>query len=135
MENRGTGFEGMGMGGEASWGTAGTTGDASGSTGGTGELKDKAQSLGQGARRQAARRLDSKKGQLSDLLDRVAETMDDDELGGYAAGYVRRGAEMLRGRSTDELISAAGDQLRHRPAAVVGFAFLAGFAIARMARR
>lgn len=130
MENRGTGGFG-GIGGEAGW-SSGTT---PGTTGPAGEMKEKAQALGEGARRQATRRLDSKKGQLSDLLDRLAGTMDGDELGGYAASYVRRGAEVLRGRSTDELIGAASDGIRTRPAAVVGLAFLAGFAIARMARR
>lgn len=130
MENRGTGgFEGIG--GQAAWGSGASPG--TGAQGG--EMKEKAQALGEGARRQASRKLDSQKGQLSALLDRVAETMEGDQLGGYAAGYVRRGAELLRGRSTDELVSAAGEGLRSRPAAVVSLAFLAGFAVARMARR
>jgi hypothetical protein len=131
MENRGIGGIEGGMGGEAGW----TSGTAPGTPGAGSELKDKAQALGEGARRQAARKLDSRKGQLSELLERVAETMDGDELGGFAAGYVRRGAEMLRGRSTDEILSSMRQGLRSRPAAVVGLAFVAGFAMARMARR
>jgi hypothetical protein len=128
MENRGMGgFEGPG-----DW----TSGTAPGVVGGQGEeAREKAQALGDSARRQATRRLDARKGQVSGLLDRLAETLEGDELGGYAAGYVRRGAEVLRGRSADELIAAAGDGLRSRPAAVVGLAFLAGFAFARFARR
>jgi hypothetical protein len=129
MENRDTGFEGIG----------GTTGFGTSTSGaGTGqgqEMKEKATQLSHTARRKATERLDSQKGQISSLLDKVADTMEGDQLGGYAAEYVRKGAELLRGRSTDELLSTAGTQLRTHPAALVGAAFLAGFAIARMARR
>jgi hypothetical protein len=129
MENRDMGFGGIG-------GTSGYGSTSSGMGEGQGhEMRDKASELTHSARRRATERLDSQKGRLSSLLDKVADTMKDDEVGGYAADYVRRGAEMLRGRSTDQLITSAGAQLRSRPAALVGAAFLAGFAVARMARR
>jgi len=126
MENRDAGFGETGGFGSSSPGAGMGQGQ---------ELKDRATQLTHGARRRATERLDSQKGELSSLLDRVAETMEGDRLGGYAAEYVRKGAELLRGRSTDELLTSAGAQLRARPAALVGAAFLAGFAIARMARR
>lgn len=118
-------------------GIGGTSGYGSTSVGvGEGhEMREKASELSHSARRKATERLDSQKGQITSLLDKVAETIKDDKLGGYAADYVRKGAELLRGRSTDELITSAGAQLRSRPAALVGAAFLAGFAVARMARR
>jgi len=128
MENRG--FGGLEATREAGFGSGSAPGGEM-----AGEMKEKAQALGETARRQASRKLDARKGQVSGLMERLAETMEGDELGGYAAGYVRRGAEMLRSRSTDELVAAAGEGLRRRPAAIVGLAFLAGFAVARFARR
>lgn len=105
------------------------------STGDGGELKDKAATITRTARSRMTEKLETQKGELSSLLDKVAENMQDDRLGGYAADYVRRGAEFLRGRSTDDLLAAATSQLRARPSVLVGASFLVGFAIARLARR
>jgi hypothetical protein len=128
MENRG-------MGGTEPTGAGWSAGSSPGAGEQGGDTKAKVQQLGESARRQATRRLDSRKGQLSGLLDRLAETLEDDDLGRFAAGYVRRASDTLRNRSSDEIFSTAGEGLRSRPAIVVGAAFLAGFAIARLARR
>jgi hypothetical protein len=106
-----------------------------GSTGDGSELKDKAAALGQTARSRMAQTLDGQKGELSSLLEKVAENIQDDRFGAYAADYVRRGAEFLKGRSTDDILSSVMTQARTRPSLLVGASFLAGFAIARLARR
>jgi hypothetical protein len=120
------------MGSEYTPSAAGTYGR---DTGEGGELKDKAATLTRTARSRMTETLDSQKGELSSLLEKVAENIQDDRFGAYAADYVRRGAEFLKGRSTDDIVAGAMTQLRTRPSVLVGASFLAGFAMARLARR
>jgi hypothetical protein len=121
-------MENIGM--ETSGGTAGFGQDS-----GTAQVKDRAAQLASRARGIGEGRIDQQKDQLSNLLDRVADTLQDDRLGGYAAGYVRRGAEYLRGQSARDLLDRTAGEIRNRPALTLGACLLAGFAIARMARR
>jgi hypothetical protein len=99
------------------------------------EVKQRASEVTRKARGRAMDRIDVQKGELSGLLDRLADTMEQDRLGAYAADFARRGAELLRGRSADELVSSARSELTGRPAAFLSLSFLAGFALARLARR
>lgn len=99
------------------------------------ELKERAAEVTRRARGRAMETIDHQKGELSGLLDRVADTIQDDRLGAYAADLARQGARFLRGRSTDEIVSSARAELTTRPAAFLSLSFLAGFAIARLARR
>jgi hypothetical protein len=66
------------------------------------------------------------------LLDRMADTMQDDQLGGYASEYARRGAELLRRQSADELFRSARRAVRSRPGILLGACFVAGLAFARL---
>jgi hypothetical protein len=99
------------------------------------EMKDKAGELAEKATQKGAGQLESQKDEVSRLLEKVADAIEDDPLGRHAAGYARRGAEALRGRSARELLSQAGEELRHRPGATLAACLLAGFTLARMARR
>jgi hypothetical protein len=99
------------------------------------EMKERAAEVTRRARGRAMETLDREKGELSGLLDRVADTIQDDRLGTYAVDTIRRGAQFLRGRSTDDIVSSARTELTTRPAAFLSLSFLAGFAIARLARR
>jgi hypothetical protein len=96
------------------------------------EVKQKASDLGQTARSKAMSALDERKAELSGLLERIADSVQDDRIGGYAAGYARRGAELLRGRSSDEIVSTLRRELRSRPGVLLSAAFVAGVAIARV---
>lgn len=96
------------------------------------EVKQKASELGQNARSRAMSVLDEQKTQVSGLLDRLADSVQDDRIGSYAAGYARRGAEFLRGRSADDIVSTVGRELRARPGVLLSAAFIAGLAIARV---
>ena len=98
-------------------------------------MKQRASEVTRKARGRAMDRIDVQKGELSGLLDRLADTMEQDRMGAYAADFARRGAELLRGRSADELVSSARSELTGRPAAFLSLSSLAGFALARLARR
>lgn len=100
--------------------------------GATAEAKDKARELTRTARERAFATLDERKGQLSGLLDRMADTMRDDQLGAYASEYARRGADLLRGQSADELFRSARRAVRARPGILLGACFVAGLAFARL---
>lgn len=102
---------------------------------GSDTMKDKASELTSKARGQAAGAIDAQKDQVSALLDKVAGALEGDRLGGYVADYARRGAELLRGRSGDELMTTARTSARERPAVIVAASFVAGFALARLVRR
>jgi hypothetical protein len=99
------------------------------------EVKQRASEVSRKARGRAMERIDAQKGELCGLLDRLADTMEQDRMGAYASDYARRGAELLRGRSSDELVSSVRNELTGRPAAFLPLSFLAGFALARLARR
>jgi hypothetical protein len=99
------------------------------------ELKEKATKLTQTARGRAMGALEQQKGQLSSLLDKVAQSVEGDKVGGYVADLAHRGSDYLRGHSADEIFSSASSGVRSRPAALVGASFLVGFAAARLFRR
>lgn len=101
-------------------------------SGAAGEAKEKAKELTRTARDRALSVLDEQKGQLSGLLDRVADTMQDDRLGGYASEYARRGAELLRRQSADELFRSVRSGVRSRPGLLLSACFVAGLAVARL---
>ena len=98
----------------------------------TGEAKEKAKELTRTARDRALSTLDQQKGQLSGLLDRVADTIQDDRLGGFASEYARRGAELLRRQSADEIFHSVRRGVRSRPGVVLSACFIAGLAFARL---
>jgi hypothetical protein len=98
----------------------------------TDEAKDKAKHLTRTARDRALSTLDQQKAQLSGLLERVADTAGDDRLGGYASDYARRGAELLRSRSADEIFQSIRRNVRSRPGLVLSACFVAGLAFARL---
>lgn len=98
----------------------------------TDELKDKAQQLTESARGKAMTALDSNKDQICVAIEKVAEAMQDDPYGRYAAQYVRRGADYLRAHSADEMLSSMRGGMRERPVAILGACFLAGLAFSRM---
>ena len=99
------------------------------------ELKDKATKLTQTARGRAVEAMEQQKGQVCSLLDKVAQNVEGDKVGGYVADFARRGSEYLRRHSADEILSSASTGVRSRPAALVGASFLVGFAAARLFRR
>jgi hypothetical protein len=98
-------------------------------------MKEKASEVTSKARGQAVGAIDSQKDQVSSLLDKVADAMEGDRIGGYAATYARRGAEFLRSSSADDLMTTARTTARERPAVIVAASFVAGFALARLVRR
>jgi hypothetical protein len=100
----------------------------------TGEAKEKAKELGRTARERALSVVDQQKDQVSGLLDRVADSMQDDRIGGYASQYARRGAELLRRQSADELFDSMRRGLRARPGLVLSACFVAGLAFARLVK-
>jgi hypothetical protein len=104
------------------------------SPGTTGDTKEKAKELTHTARERALSTLDQQKAQLSNLLERVADTTRDDRLGAYASDYARRGAEFLRRQSADELFRSARQEFRSRPGLVLSACFVAGLALARLAK-
>jgi len=108
------------------------SGSYGGSTGATGEAKEKAKELKRTARERALTTIDERKGQLSGLLDRMADAMQDDQLGAYASDYARRGAEMLRRQPADELFRSVRRGVRSRPGVLLGACFVAGLAFARL---
>lgn len=99
------------------------------------ELKEKASHLTQTARGRAMSALDQQKGQVCSMLDKVAQNVEDEKVGGYVADFARRGSEYLKNHSADEIFSSATTQLKGRPAALIGPSFLVGFALARLFRR
>jgi hypothetical protein len=103
-----------------------------GRDGATAEAKDKARQLQRTARDRAMATLGDRKDQLSGLLDRMADTMQDDALGGYASEYARRGAELLRRQSADDLFRSVRQGVRSRPGVLLGACFVAGLAFARL---
>jgi hypothetical protein len=104
-----------------------TSGDPS-----TEQLKEKASELTHTARERAFSALEQQKSHLCGLLDHVADSVQDDALGEYAADYARRGARFLRGRSSDELARSLRRELRARPGLALSAAFVAGLAFARL---
>lgn len=96
------------------------------------QLKEKASELTRTAGDRALSTLDEQKSQLSGLLDRVADSMQDDPMGGYAAEYARRGARFLRERPSRELARSIQGELRARPGLALSAAFIAGLAFARL---
>jgi hypothetical protein len=103
-------------------------------TAGAEQVKAKASELTQTARRRAMTTLDQQKTQVCDLLDRVAENIEDDRIGRHAAEYARRGSSYLRGRSADEIFDSVRAELRARPGVLLSACFVAGLAIARVMR-
>jgi hypothetical protein len=103
-----------------------------GSSGSTGEAKERARELTRTARERALSTLDERKGELSRLLDRMAETMQEDQIGAYASEYARRGADFLRRQSTDEIFRSVRRGVRSRPGLLLGTCFVAGLAFARL---
>ncbi len=101
-------------------------------SGAAGEAKEKAKELTRTARDRALSVLEEQKGQLSGLLDRMADAMHDDRLGGYASEYARRGAELLRRQSADELFRSVRRGVRSRPGVLLSACFVAGLAFARL---
>jgi hypothetical protein len=99
------------------------------------ELKGKATQLKESARTKAMGTLDANKDQVCQMLDKVADTIEDDRLGRYAADYARRGAEYLRRQSSDDLVTIVAGELRRRPGMLLGACFLGGLAFSRMLRR
>jgi hypothetical protein len=99
------------------------------------EMKEKASQLTRTARERAMSAVDQQKDQVSGLLERVADTVAGDRLGGYAADYARRGADYLRRTSADELYWSVRSGLRSRPGVLLSACFVAGVAIARVMRR
>ncbi len=100
--------------------------------GATGEAKEKAEELTRTTRDRALSTLDRQKEQVSGLLERVADAVQDDRLGGYASEYARRGAELLRRQSADELFRSVRRGFRSRPGVVLSACFVAGLAFARL---
>lgn len=114
-------------------GTGTDTGRSGTDTGtGVSDVKDQASELAHKARAKAMQGMDARKGEVSEMLDRVAGTMEESTVGSFAAGYVRRGREFLDSRSSDQLVRELGSELRHRPALVIGAAFVGGFALVRL---
>ncbi len=99
------------------------------------EMADEAAQLGRSARSRAMGALDGQKEQVCAMLDKLADGLEGDRIGGYVADFARRGGDYLRRHSADELLGTAGEELRARPAALVGASFLVGFAAARLFRR
>jgi hypothetical protein len=98
------------------------------------QMKEKASQLTHTARERAMSTLDGQKEQLCGLLERVADTMADDRLGGYGADYARRGAQYLRRTSSREIVASVRDGLRARPGVLLSACFVAGLAVARLMR-
>lgn len=98
----------------------------------TGQAKEKATELSHRVRDRAMATLDQRKEQVCELLERVADGTRDDQLGGYASEYARRGAEFLRRQSADELFDSMRRGFRSRPGVVLSAAFVAGLAFARL---
>jgi hypothetical protein len=99
------------------------------------EPKEKAKRLSQTASGRAMAELDNRKGEVSGLLDKVAQNVGDDRIGGYVADCARRGAEYLRNHSAQEMLGSIRSGLTSRPATLVGASFLVGFAAARLFKR
>jgi hypothetical protein len=100
----------------------------------TGEAKEKARELTRTTRERAMSAVGQGKDQLCGVLERAADSMDDDRFGRYASDYARRGAEFLRRRSPDELLDSARRTLRSRPGVVLSACFVAGLAFARFVK-
>jgi hypothetical protein len=98
----------------------------------TGEAKEKAAELTRTARDRALSTLDQQKSQLGGLLERIADTIKDDRLGGFASEYARRGAELLHRRSADDIFRSVRSGIRSRPGVVLSACFVAGLAFARL---
>jgi hypothetical protein len=98
----------------------------------TGEAKEKAKELTRTARDRALSTLDEQKAHLSGVLERVADSVKDDRFGAYASDYARRGAELLRQRSADDMFRSVRHGLRSRPGLVLSACFVAGLAFARL---
>jgi hypothetical protein len=100
----------------------------------TEQLKEKASELTHTARQRAFSALEQQKSQLCGLLDRVADSVQDDPLGEYASEYARRGAQFLRSRPSDELARSFQRELRARPGLALSAAFVVGLAFARLVK-
>jgi hypothetical protein len=100
----------------------------------TEQLKEKASELTHTARQRAFSALEQQKSQLCGLLDHVADSVQDDPLGGYAAEYARRGAQFLRSRPSAELARSFQRELRARPGLALSAAFVVGLAFARLVK-
>jgi hypothetical protein len=98
----------------------------------TDDVKDKAKHLTRTARERALSTLDQQKGQLGDVLERMADASRDDRLGGWVSDYARRGAELLRNRSAGEILESVRRNVRSRPALLLSASFVAGLAFARL---
>jgi hypothetical protein len=100
----------------------------------TEEAKQKAKELTRTARERALSTLDAQRTQLGSVLERVADSIQDDRIGAYAADYARRGAAVLRERSAEEIFGSIRAGLRSRPGLVLSACFVAGLAFARIAK-
>lgn len=103
--------------------------------------KEKASDLGGKAKQAAFSKVDARKGEFTERLDKIAQSIE--ELGNGMNGpeariassvaeYVRKAKGAIDGRSTDELASMAVSQLRERPAVVIAGAFALGFLGSRL---
>lgn len=99
------------------------------------ELRDKASHLTQTARGRAMNALDQQKEQVCSMLEKVAQNVEGEKVGGYVADFARRSSEYLKAHSADEILSSARTQLKGRPAALIGASLLGGFAVARLFRK
>ena len=100
----------------------------------TEQLKEKASELTHTARQRAFSAIEQQKSQLCGLLDHVADSVQGDPLGEYAAEYARRGAQFLRSRRSDELARSVQRELRARPGLALSAAFVVGLAFARLVK-
>lgn len=103
--------------------------------------KERASAVGGQAKRKAFSKVDERKSELSESLDRIAKSID--EVGEGMSGpesrvvstvaeYVRKAKGVIDERSTDELANMAVSELKQRPAAVIAGCFALGFMGARL---
>ena len=112
-----------------------------------GQVRDQVSSL----RGQATDRLrgfaDDGKGKATDLLDDIAEVIDDaarsieERLGGEYAGYARSAstavsgfAERVRDKSVEDILDDTRDLVRRSPGVAIAAAAVVGFALMRVVR-
>jgi hypothetical protein len=109
---------------------------------------DEAKRLTSATKERVLRQADEKKGMIADKLEELARNIDevgakgggDEEdlsrrLAESAARTVRSVERTLNERSTEELLAAAGRELRQRPGLLMAGCFALGFLGARLLRR
>lgn len=105
------------------------------------EGKERASEVTDKAKHAAFSRIDQRKGDFVQSLDRLAHSLDEfgegstgpeSRVASTVAGYLRRAKGAIENRSTDELASMAVSEIRQRPGAVIAGAFAIGFLSARL---